>query len=358
MNATKAPLSPTDQRLRKKEIVNFAQTLGFDLVRFAPAKIPSKYHHSFENWISQGQHGTMRYLSERIKKKITIHTLLPEVRSVITLGVNYFFKDTRKGYPDEGMVSRYALTRDYHKTIKKRLKQLSHFISENYGAATKFYVDTGPILEKAYAEVSGMGYIGKNTCLITEQFGSWVFLAEVLTTLQLPSDANTLKINCGTCTRCIDQCPTAAINADGTIDARRCISYLTIENKGGIPTQLRDKISHWLFGCDICQEVCPHNGRQVPADLASYTEIRIKDRLLTLSEILAIESDEEFHRLFAGTPLMRAKRRGLIRNACVVAGNSRQKKLISSLEKIAKSTDGMLREHANWAIDKILTSVL
>ena len=345
-----------DHEEQKKKIHRFAQTLGFDLVRFAPAKIADKYQHSFEAWISKEQHGTMTYLSDRIKNKTTINTLLPGVRSVIILGVNYFFKDRRDSHPNEGVISRYALTRDYHKTIKKKLKQLSRFISENYAAATSCYVDTGPILERAYAEESGMGYIGKNSCLITEKFGSWIFLAEVLTTLELPSDVNTLKINCGTCRRCIDRCPTAAINSNGTIDARKCISYLTIENKGSIPVNLRDKIGHWLFGCDICQEVCPHNGRQIPADLASYTEIRIKDRLLKLGEILAIESDEEFLHLFAGTPIMRAKRRGLIRNACVVAGNSGQKKLISSLEKIAKSDDCMLKEHAIWAIEKILNT--
>ena len=215
-------------------------------------------------------------------------------------------------------------------------------------------MDTGPILERAYAETGGMGYIGKNTCLITQKYGSWVFLAEILTTLELPRDTNSLKINCGTCERCINLCPTRAINPNGTIDSRKCISYLTIENRDGIPLELRDKVGDWLFGCDICQEVCPHNSRQVPANLSGNTEIRIKDRVLALSDILAIETDEQFLNMFSGTPLMRAKRRGLTRNACVVAGNSGQKKLIPLLIKITQGDDAMLKEHASWAINKIL----
>ena len=301
----------TNPEQQKKRISEFAKILGFDLIRVAPATIARKYHSCFERWISLKQHGTMTYLSDRIEKKTTLNTLLPGVKSVITLGINYYLEDTRDRSFGEGWVSRYACTRDYHKTIKKKLRCVSEFINESYDATAKYYVDTGPILERAYAETAGVGYIGKNTCLITEQYGSWVFLAEILTTLELPGDTNTLKINCGTCTRCITHCPTQAINDDGTIDARKCISYLTIENKDGIPVQLRDKIGFWLFGCDICQEVCPHNGRQIPADL-SYTEIRIKDRLLSLNEILKVDSDEEFHRIFAGTPLMAGKTTGIV----------------------------------------------
>ena len=346
-------MANTEQQ--KKEIINFAKSVGFDLVRVAPIKISNKYNNIFKRWISEGQHGSMTYLSNRVKEQKRVIDLLPGTKSVIMFGVNYYYEDQRKRKLDEGWISRYAFTRDYHKTIKKKLKDVSRFISERYGAETKFYIDTGPILEKAYAETSGMGYMGKNTCLITEQFGSWVFLAELLTTLELPEDENTLKINCGTCNRCVTYCPTDAINSTGTIDARKCISYLTIENKDGIPLELRKKVGGWIFGCDICQEICPHNGRQIPADLESYTEIRIKDRVLALSEILAIENDEKFLTMFAGTPLMRAKRRGLIRNACVVAGNSGQKKLIPFLQNIVhREEDMMLKEHANWAIKEIL----
>ena len=343
-----------EQEKQKEEIVDFAKSIGFDVVHVAPAEIPNTYHNAFRQWIREGHHGTMTYLSRRVEKKICANTLLPGLKSVISLAINYYIEDQRERNVDEGWVSRYALTRDYHKTITKKLKAVSRFISERFKANSKCYVDTGPILERAYAETSGMGYLGKNTCLITERYGSWVFLAEILTTLELPTDTTSLKINCGTCQRCINRCPTGAINANGTIDARKCISYLTIENKHSIPLELRDKVGAWLFGCDICQEVCPHNGRQVQANLAGYTEIRIKDRVLALADILTIDGDEEFLNLFAGTPLMRAKRRGLIRNACVVAGNSGQKKLVPVLERIAQCDDAMLKDHANWAIKKIL----
>ena len=337
----------------KKQITDVAKEIGFDLVRIAPARLPQKYLDKFGSWIESGQHGSMEYLAKRIQNKITPEILLPGVKSVIVLGTNYYFPDTREGKAHEGYVSRYALTRDYHKTLKKKLKRLCATISEQFSAGTKAYVDTGPILEKAYAETSGLGYIGKNSCLISEDFGSWIFLSEVLTTLELPADGKQTKLRCGACKRCIVQCPTGAINADFTIDARKCISYLTIENKGPIPVELREKVGHWLFGCDICQEVCPHNSRQIPAKLLDYTEIRIKDRLLSLEQILSINNEKDFLDCFSGTPIMRAKWRGMVRNACVVAGNSGQVKLIPILKKIVGYRDSMLAEHAEWAINKL-----
>ncbi len=338
---------------QKKIVVNFAESLGFDIVRVACPNLPQQHEATFARWIEEGQHGDMDYLARRLREDRTIEDILPGVKSVISLGVNYFRPEERSRKNSEGWVSRYATTRDYHKVIKKKLIDLSRFISAEFSANSKPYVDTGPILERAYADSSGIGYIGKNTCVITEDFGSWVFLAEVLTTLDLPHDKIDTKINCGTCRRCIDKCPTNAINEDRTIDARKCISYLTIENKGAIPIELRDLVGGWLFGCDICQEVCPHNIRAVPAKLVDFNKIRIKDRLIPLAEILGLKTDADFLQKFAGTPIMRAKRRGLIRNACVVAGNSGQKALIPALETVACEADEMLKEHANWAIEKL-----
>ena len=261
---------------QKRLIIDTAASLGFDPVRVSPAEIPSKYAEAFRKWVAENHHGDMEYLSRRAREKRSISDILPGVRSVITLGVNYFQEDTAVRRPDQGWVSRYAVTRDYHKIIQKNLKNLCRFITETLAAKARYYVDTGPILERAFAETSGLGYIGKNTCLITEDFGSWVFLAEILTTLDLPADRNTLKINCGTCRQCLDQCPTTAICDNHTIDSRRCISYLTIENRSSIPTHLRDGVGAWVFGCDICQDVCPHNRRAIPAALTDFKEIRIR----------------------------------------------------------------------------------
>ncbi len=351
MNENQSNLSVRDQT--KVSVTAYIRALGFDLVRISPAALPERYDAAFRRWIASSQHGDMTYLSRRLEDDRRPDTILPGVQSVIALAVNYYQDSSTQRRPDEGQVSRYAVTRDYHKIIRTRLKKIARYLEDEFGARSRYYVDTGPVLERAFAEVAGVGYIGRNTCVITERFGSWVFLAAVLTTLDLQADESNLKINCGACTRCIDACPTGAINADHTIDARKCISYLTIENRGGIPHEYRDQVGAWLFGCDICQDVCPHNGRAVQAELEDFAKVRIGDRVLRLSEILGIRTDEAFLERFAGTPLMRAKRRGLIRNACVVAGNSGLASLLPALAQIVGGDDTMLAEHAEWAIARI-----
>ncbi len=339
----------------RNEILLKARELGFDLAAVAPALLPAHYRDTFRRWLQDGLHGNMDYLARRLRDDRNAETVVPGARSVIMLAINYFHPDEGKGQGTRGgQISRYAVTRDYHKVIEARLKAFSRFIETNWQAATRYYVDTGPVLERAYAEVSGLGYIGRNSCLITKPFGSWVFLAAIVTDLELPPDQKNLTIRCGTCRRCIDACPTRAIREDHTIDARRCISYLTIENREGIPEELRDGIGNWLFGCDICQEVCPHNARAVPARLDDFQQVRIGDRTLDLRDILAIADHERMVAVFAGTPIMRAKRRGLLRNACVVAGNSGDPELIPHLQALHdREEDPMLREHARWAIDKL-----
>ena len=340
----------------KKAVIEIVKSSGFDQVRVAPPDLPQKYQRAFEQWVEAGRHGEMAYLSRRIAEDRRPRTLFPEMRSVLVLAANYFHADSASPSKSSGWVSRYAVTRDYHKVIRNRLKKVSANLLNEFGAQSRYYVDTGPVLERAYAEVAGLGYIGKNTCIIGEPFGSWVFLAVVLTTLDIPPDDNGLKIHCGSCTRCIDQCPTNAILDNHTINAKKCISYLTIENRGAIPVELREQMGNWLFGCDICQEVCPHNSRAVEAQIEDFTHIRIAGRQLPLSEILAIEDDAEFLAKFAGSPIMRAKRRGIIRNACVVAGNSGDAKLLPILGKIAAGSDEMLAEHAGWAISRLTDS--
>lgn len=350
----------------KNRISEYAQGLGFDLVGFSMVALPMQPQQIFVDWINKKRHGSMDYLARRLVENRQNQAVLPDAKTVISLGTNYFQGSLTEQKPnplepksqqaddENGRVARYAITRDYHKIITAKLKKLSRYLEENFHCQTKFYVDTGPILERAYATEGGLGYIGNNSCLISEQFGSWIFLSEIITDLTLDPDQKKAKISCGSCRRCIDLCPTRAINEDKTIDARKCISYLTIENKGAIPLEFREKVGNWLYGCDICQDVCPHNAKAKPTKVEEFKEIRIKNYRLNLAEILQIKNDEEFLQIFAGTPLMRAKRRGLLRNACVVAGNSGNKNLIPNLQKIlVDEEDEMLQEHAQWAIEKI-----
>lgn len=267
----------------------------------------------------------MTYLSdpEKAKKRRDLSAFFPDAKTVICLGMNYYRpqKPLQKGF---GRVARYAFGRDYHKIIGKKLKELEKFIQTiDPDTKTLSYIDTGPILERALAVSAGLGVIGKNSCLITKEFGSWVFLAEIITNLDLAEGYEKPRLKgdfpaCGSCTRCKDACPTRAIIAPGIIDARRCISYLTIEHKGSISPALARKLkkTRRIFGCDVCQEVCPHNiSRQKPTTHKELTEPKIAGDQLELEKIRAIKTDEEFLHFFAGSPLMRAKRRGLLRNA-------------------------------------------
>ncbi len=305
--------------LLRKKIEDFAKEIGFDLIRFTTAKIEPKYIEAFRNWLAQNHHGNMSYM-EKIAQRSDLTKILPGAKSVIVLATNYYYEQP-KLKPDHAKVARYAYGRDYHKIIGKNLKKLEAFIKELEPAhQTKSYVDTGPILERALAEQSGMGTIGKNGCVITKEFGSWVFLSEIITTLDLkPEKPPQPKFHlCGQCTKCIDQCPTGAIIAPGVIDSRLCISYLTIENKDKIPPALAKiiKKTKLLYGCDICQEVCPHNtAKQKIHTHPEFSEPQIATDQLDTKKILQIKNDEEFLKIFAGSPLMRAKRKGLQRNA-------------------------------------------
>lgn len=333
-----------------EKIINFAKELGFDFIGFTSIKIEQKHMNAFKKWLKNGNEAEMEYMRD-ISSRKNLKKLLPNAQSVIVLGVNYYHEQPKlkKGY---GRIARYAYGKDYHKIILKNLKKLEIFIKEEgeknkITIETKSYVDTGHILERAYAVQSGLGFIGKNSCLITREFGSWVFLAEIITNINFfpakgypsatsepsslhhqPASKKSSFSLCGRCTRCIDACPTKAIIAPGVIDARKCISYNTIENKGEIPSEIRKKIAKTkrIFGCDICQEVCPHNiARQKPINdpmPACINHIHysllnppIAGDQLSLKKILSIKTDQHFLQTFAGSPLMRAKRKGLQRNA-------------------------------------------
>jgi len=312
----------------KEKIEQYAISIGFDLVGFSDISADKKAFEAYKNWLKNNYQADMEYLEKASPRK-DLSKILKNAKTVISLGMNYYYKQKplKKG---SGRVARYAYGRDYHKIIGKKLKQLETFIKElSPKSETKSYVDTGPILERSFAEKSGLGSVGKNTCLITKEFGSWVFLGEIITDLKIGDSENSQNSKskfpiCGTCTRCIDACPTKAIIAPGVIDASKCISYLTIENKKQIPKKFQEAIrkNDRLYGCDICQEVCPHNCR---AKTTTHPELKdpvIAGDQLDLKKIFKIKSDEEFLNLFAGSPVMRAKRKGLQRNAKVLTDKS------------------------------------
>lgn len=303
----------------KKEIEKFAKEIGFDLVGFASPKLPGEYFEVYEKWLNEGMNADMEYM-KKSSPRADLEEVLPGVKTVIVVGINYF----QEQYTLEkncGRVARYAYGRDYHKILGKKLKELGRFIQEKFSKEeTKSYVDTGPILEKAYAREAGLGVIGKNSCLITKEFGTWIFLGIILTTAKIAPTKTAVHKPfslCGSCRRCLDACPTKAIISPGMIDARRCISYHTIENKEKIPAEIKTAIkkTQRIFGCDICQEVCPHNSRAQTTIHQEFLVPKIAGDSLDLKKILSIKSDDQFLKTFAGSPLMRAKRKALQRNA-------------------------------------------
>lgn len=324
--------------------------LGVDEVKRAL----KKHEGIFEKWVSAGYQADMHYLEKMQNDRFHPENKLPDIKSVIVLMAWY----GSEAEETKAEVARYARGRDYHKILKKKLINLAKWLkAQDSSVETYLSVDSGPTVDRVLAQTAGIGFFGRNANLIDPRRGSYFFIASLMINKELEPTKKEQMPNCGDCRRCIVACPTDAIVAPGVIDARRCISYLTIENKGEIPLELRDKIGNRIFGCDICQEACPFNvGR------AGKQEIKIEalkgcsgvGAHLDLKEVLSIENDEAFLAKFAGTPLMRAKRRGLIRNACVVAGNSGDKQLIPYLEKILQNeVDEMLKQHAKWGIDKL-----
>lgn len=292
-----------------KEITNYAQELGFDLVRIIPATPLKAEGEHLKDWLSKGFEGDMEYMERTPEKRSNPQEILPGAKSIICLALNYY----QKGSDENFKVARYAFGKDYHKIIEKKLKKLRQFIIEKTNATKqdfKLYSDAGPILERGYAVKAGFGFIGKNSTLITQDFGSWVFLAEIITTLELDPDEipQDFQGECGSCERCIKACPTKAIVAPYIVDARKCISYQTIENKGEITVDTQDR----AFGCDICQEVCPHNCRARLTKLEDFTN-HIAGPNLNPQEIEQL-SEEEFTTKFAGSPLKRAGLNNLKRN--------------------------------------------
>ncbi len=306
-------------------IKHCAKELGFDSVGIVPAKVLFEKEPSLSAWNENGFSGTMSYMKEFDERLARFRAGFPTAKSVIALTVSYYQPDRPvPSNEPSGRIARYAWGKDYHKVLKKKLKILSQNIYEKEPhAELRPFIDTGPILERKLARLSGLGFIGKNTTLITPA-GSYFFLAELVTDLELEYDREAHSDGCGTCTLCIDACPTEAIPAPFTIDARRCISYLTIEHRGEIEPSLKPKMGEWIFGCDICIDICPFNSRPIETPWEEFKESGTGGSV-PLEPVLALKSDEEFRSRFEGTPLLRSKREGLLRNASIVLENLKQK---------------------------------
>ena len=327
-----------------------ALELGFDRVAIGPAD-PPEHGHAFEAWLAAGYAGTMEYLARGRAKRLDLQRVLPGARSVIALALNYYqgeASDAQGWAP----VARYAWGRDYHEVMTPRLEKFLAFLQEAGGPEVrgKIYVDTGPVLERDLAARAGLGWIGKNTNLLHPQLGSFFFIGIILTTAELTFGAP-LPDRCGTCRACLDVCPTQALVAPYVLDARRCISYLTIENKGPISEELREGIGEWVFGCDLCQTVCPWNRKAPETHEPSFYPAGV---LPDLGELLVLD-DSGFRRRFAGTALTRARRRGFLRNAAVALGNRQDPHAVPALRRALGDPEPVVRQHAAWALGQITT---
>lgn len=336
----------------KTAIQQRARELGFDDCRFTTAAPPATGP-QFERWLAAEQHGQMAYLSRNAHKRIDPQQVLAGARSIISLAVSYAQSDpVPENRRTTGLIARYARYADYHNLIGDRLKSLTEFVNQLGGSETHslWYVDTGPLLERDLAQRAGLGFVGKHTNLISRQLGNWIFLSEIITTLELAPDPSE-KNRCGSCARCLAACPTAAITAPFQLDARRCISYLTIELKGSIPVELRPAIGNRIYGCDDCLAACPWNRFAREGSIMkehARTDLTTPDLL----ELLALD-EEGFKRRFAGTPMLRTKRRGVLRNVCVALGNVGDGSALPCLERAAHDAEPLIAEHARWAIEQI-----
>jgi epoxyqueuosine reductase len=330
-----------------------ALELGFDDCRFTNAAAPASAE-KFQNWLTQKKHGGMAYLERNAPKRIDPQKVLPGAKSIIVLASSYQIENPQSAIrnPQSGVVARYARFNDYHNVLGERLTVLTNFIDSVAGREVRslWYVDTGPLLERDLAQRAGIGFVGKHTNLISRKLGNWIFLAEILTTLELEPDAPE-KNHCGKCSRCITACPTNAITAPFQLDARRCISYLTIELKGSIPVELRPAIGNRIYGCDDCLAACPWNRFAREGSLMK-SHARTGLDSPNLIELLQLD-DAGFKSRFAGSPILRTKRRGLLRNICVALGNTGDTTALPALEHAMHDAEPLIAEHAHWAMQQI-----
>ena len=328
----------------------WAAELGFDDCRIARAGEAS-HAKAFHEWIAEGKNGGMAWLERTPERRCDPREVLPDCKSLVCLAMNYFpgRSPFPEGHPGGYRIARYAWNDDYHDLIERQLKEFDLRL-QSLGGTQKPYVDTGPVLERDFATDAGLGWNGKSTMQIHRRLGTWFFLAEILTTLELTPDSP-FGDHCGKCTRCITACPTGAITAPHQLDARRCISYLTIEHKGPIPLEFREAIGDRIYGCDDCLDACPWNRFAETSREASFQarETVFQKRLRDFLDL----DDEGFRMLFAKSPIKRIKRPRFLRNVCVALGNTGTPDDLPALTRTATDLDPLVSEHATWAIERI-----
>jgi epoxyqueuosine reductase len=332
------------------QVKAWATELGFDDCRIAKAGVAS-HADLFRDWIAEGKHGEMTWMERAPERRCDPREVLPGCRSIICLALNYYAGPSP--FPDghEGgyRIARYAWNDDYHDLIEKQLREFDAKL-QSLGGTQRFYVDTGPVLERDFANDAGLGWNGKSTLQIHRRLGTWFFLAELLSTLDLAPDAP-FGDHCGKCSRCITACPTQAITAPRRVDARRCISYLTIEHKGPIPEEFRVAMGDRIYGCDDCLDACPWNRFAVESrEISFHARERVFEK--KLRDFLALD-DEGFRTLFAKSPIKRIKRARFLRNVCVALGNTGTRDDLPALERAAADPDPLIAEHATWALSRI-----
>lgn len=331
-----------------------ARRLGFSAFGVADADCAPKTAERLREWLSSGAHGDMIWMEERSEQRGSPKGLWPEVRSVISLGMSYapgVDPMVLAGEPEVGRISVYAQGADYHDVVKKALKALARWLVAEAGCELKVFVDTAPVMEKPLAEAAGLGWQGKHTNLVSRKDGNWLFLGAIYTTLELES-GEVHRVHCGSCSACLTACPTNAFPAPYRIDARRCISYLTIEHKGPIPHEFRGAIGNRIYGCDDCLSACPWNRF---ADTARRNQAFVPRAELVapaLADLLDLD-DPNFRKVFAGSPIKRIGRNRMVRNAAIAAGNSGKASFIPKLQELSRDEDPVVAEAAAWAVERL-----
>lgn len=340
-----------------RHIKTAAFELGFEVAGITSVEPLEAADIAFQEWCANGYAAGMGYMTRKPELNGHPRSLVPYALSLITLAVDYGVAAPRFAHEHRyGRVARYAWGLDYHDVVKPRLRALAGRIEEIAGREihARCFVDAVPLLERAVAARAGLGFFGKNTNLLRPRDGSWFFLSEILLDLELPADNREIKVSCGSCRRCLEACPTDAFPAPYVLDSRKCISYLTIENKDAIPRELRASLGDWVFGCDVCQDVCPFNRFSSDTRWPEFHPEAGAGARLDLVEVLSIASDESFRARFRGTPLTRPRRRGLLRNAAVVAANIGASAAVPSLvERVENDIEPLIRSHCLWALSQL-----
>lgn len=342
-----------DAEAIKQQIRDAAADAGFDAVAFARAHLPESVRQGLADFVGDGRHGEMGWMADTLERRGHPRAMWPEAVTVVALGMNYgpggnplpLLERTERGY-----ITVYARNRDYHDLVKKRLKQVARWMHETFAEQVKVFVDTAPLMEKPLAEAAGLGWQGKHTNVVSRRFGSWLFLGEVLTTLDLPPDAPESD-HCGSCTRCLEICPTGAFDGPRRIDARKCVSYLTIEHKGPIPRDLRPRLGNRIYGCDDCLAVCPWNRFATPTrhdDFLPRVELTAP-RLADLAEL----DDAGFRDLFRQSPVKRIGRDRFVRNVLIALGNAARPDLLPAVEARLEDESPLVRGAAVWALGRL-----